>query len=61
MSVRQIVALWRRVRRSGRDLDLAGYAAVAAGAVMLIATGIVGPTLDAQQHRHADAERHAAR
>ena len=61
MSARRIVLLWRRVRRTGRDLDLAGYAAIAAGAVMLIATGIVGPTLDAQPHRHADAAPHAAR
>lgn len=61
MSARRIVVLWRRVRRTGRDLDLAGYAAIAAGAAMLIATGIVGPTLDAQPHRHADAAPHAAR
>lgn len=61
MSARRIVLLWRRVRRTGRDLDLAGYAAIAAGAVMLIATGVVGPTLDAQPHRHADAAPHAAR
>ena len=61
MSARRIVVLWRRVRRTGRDLDLAGYAAIAAGAVMLIATGIVGPTLDAQPHRHADAAPLAAR
>ncbi len=61
MTFRRIATLWRRARRAGRDLDVAGYAALAAGAVMLIATGIVGPTLDARQHRHADAERHAAR
>lgn len=61
MSARRIAVLWRRARLAGRDLDLAGYVALAAGAVMLIATGIVGPTLDAQQHLHADAERHAAR
>ncbi|MCP2517435.1 hypothetical protein M5J07_21025 [Achromobacter mucicolens] len=61
MTFRRIATLWRRARRAGRDLDFAGYAAFAVGALMLVATGIVGPSLDAQQHRHVDAERHAAR
>lgn len=61
MNVRLILIFWRRARRTGRDLDLAGYVAIAAAAVMLVATGIVGPTLDAQQDRHPDAARHAAR
>lgn len=61
MTFRRIVTLWRRARRAGRDLDLAGYAAFAVGALMLVATGIVGPSLDAQWDRHADAARHAAR
>ncbi|WP_338618969.1 hypothetical protein [Achromobacter sp. E1] len=53
--------LWRRARRAGRDLDLAGYAAFAVGALMLAATGVVGPTLDAQPAQQPGAAYHAAR
>lgn len=61
MSARRIVVLWRRARRAGRDLDLAGYAAFAVGALMLAATGVVGPTLDAQPAQQPGAAYHAAR
>ncbi|MCP1404611.1 hypothetical protein [Achromobacter insolitus] len=61
MSVRRIVTLWRRARRAGRDLDLAGYAAFAVGALMLAATGVVGPTLDAAQEQQTSTVYHAAR
>ncbi|MNL14956.1 hypothetical protein D3C87_1359180 [compost metagenome] len=61
MSARRLLALWRRARRTGRDLDLAGYASLAAGALMLLATGVVGPTLDAPPHGLVDAAHRAAR
>ena len=61
MNARRIVILWRRARRAGRDLDLAGYAAFAVGALMLAGTGVVGPTLDAQPLQKAGAVHHAAR
>lgn len=61
MSVRRIVTLWRRARRTGRDLDLVGYASLTAGALMLLASGVVGPTLDASAQQQAGAERHASR
>ena len=51
-------------RRTGRDLDIAGYAVGIAGGVLMLAalSGVVGPTLDARQQQHqAGAERHAAR
>jgi len=60
MSVRTLITRWRRARRAGRDLDLAGYAAFAVGALMLVATGVVGPTLDAQPNHLAGAAHHAA-
>ncbi|MCY1518524.1 hypothetical protein D9M68_532450 [compost metagenome] len=46
--IRRLLTLWRRARRTGRDLDAVGYLAGAVAFVMLIATGIAGPTLDAQ-------------
>ncbi len=48
--IRRIRILWRRARRTGRDLELAGYASfVAAGVVLLGSfTGVIGPSLDAQ-------------
>ena len=58
---RRLLAIWRRARRTGRDLDLAGYAAFAVGALMLAATGVVGPTLDAAQERQTSTVHHAAR
>ncbi|WP_258129205.1 hypothetical protein [Achromobacter anxifer] len=58
---RRLIALWRRARRTGRDLDLAGYAAFAVGALMLAATGVVGPTLDAAQEQQTSTVYHAAR
>ncbi|WP_025139037.1 hypothetical protein [Achromobacter sp. DH1f] len=59
---RRLRILWRRARRTGRDLDLAAYAAGVIGGVVFLAalTGVLGPTLDAQRQQ-VGAERHAAR
>lgn len=59
---RRLYTIWRRARRTGRDLDLAAYCAFVAGGTIFLAaiTGALGPTLDAQ-HQGASAERHAAR
>ena len=62
--IRRLRITWRRARRTGRDLNLAAYAAaIAGGTLYLVAlTGALGPTLDARQQQHqAGAERHAAR
>lgn len=62
--IRRLHITWRRARRTGRDLDIAGYAVGIAGGVLMLAalSGVVGPTLDARQQQHqAGAERHAAR
>lgn len=45
--IRRLRNLWHRARLSGRDLDFAGVAAIFAGAVVLLASGMVGPTRDA--------------
>lgn len=60
---RRLHIVWRRARRTGRDLDLAAYAAVIAGGTLLLAafTGVLGPTLDAHQPQQASAARHASR
>ncbi|CAB3862734.1 hypothetical protein LMG26858_02306 [Achromobacter anxifer] len=46
---RRLIAFWRRARRTGRDLDLAAYAAAIVGGTVFLAamTGALGPTLDA--------------
>jgi hypothetical protein len=48
--IRRLSILWRRARRTGRDLDIAGYAMGIAGGVLMLAalTGVVGPSLDAR-------------
>ncbi|CUJ46877.1 Uncharacterised protein [Achromobacter sp. 2789STDY5608633] len=55
---RRIRVVWRRARRTGRDLDAAAYAAFVTGGALLLAalTGALGPSLDA----HA-ASSHSAR
>ena len=60
---RRLRIVWRRARRTGRDLDAAAYAAGIVGGVIFLAamTGVLGPTLDAQHHHQASAERHASR
>ena len=60
MSARRFRILWRRARRMGHDLDMAGCAAFIAGMAMLLATGVVGPTIDAHAPLFAGAEPHAA-
>lgn len=49
MSARRLLALWRRARRTGRDLDLAAYGAALVGGTVFLAfvTGVLGPSLDA--------------
>jgi hypothetical protein len=49
--IRRLRITWRRARRTGRDLNLAAYAAaIAGGTLYLVAlTGALGPTLDARQ------------
>lgn len=61
--IRRLRIVWRRARRTGRDLDAAAYAAGIVGGVIFLAamTGVLGPTLDTQRHHPAGAERHAAR
>jgi hypothetical protein len=61
--IRRLRIVWRRARRTGRDLDAAAYAAGIVGGVIFLAamTGVLGPTLDTQRHHRAGAERHAAR
>lgn len=46
--IRRISITWRRARRTGRDLDIAGYAcAIVSGVALLAAlSGVLGPTLD---------------
>lgn len=48
--IRRLRVNWRRARRTGRDLDIAGYAVGIAGGVLMLAalTGVLGPTLDAR-------------
>lgn len=60
--MRRLHIIWRRARRTGRDLDLAAYCSFLAGGTIFLAvlTGSLGPTLDAR-HQHAGAARHAAR
>lgn len=59
--IRRLLVLWRRARHTGRDLDLAGWLAFIAGAAMLVATGVVGPTIDARAPLPIAAELHAGR
>lgn len=61
--IRRLCIVWRRARRTGRDLDAASYAAGIVGGVIFLAamTGVLGPTLDAPRHHQAGAERHASR
>lgn len=64
MNARHLIAMWKRVRRAGWDLDAVCYLAGVVGGVVFLAamTGALGPTLDAEpQHRQAGTERHAAR
>lgn len=60
--IRRLRIVWRRARRTGRDLDAAAYAAGIVGGVIFLAamTGVLGPTLDAH-HPQAGAVRHASR
>ncbi|MGB3432423.1 hypothetical protein [Achromobacter sp.] len=46
---RRLLAIWRRARRAGRDLDLAAYGAGVVGGTVFLAfiTGGLGPSLDA--------------
>lgn len=50
--IRRLHILWRRARRTGRDIDLVAYATgLVGGTVFLVAmTGVVGPTRDAAPH-----------
>ncbi|MFY1915844.1 hypothetical protein ACOTB6_30165 [Achromobacter xylosoxidans] len=56
--IRRLHVVWRRARRTGRDLDAVAYVAFVAGGVLFLAalTGALGPSLDA----HA-ASSHSAR
>lgn len=47
---RRLCTLWRRARRTGRDLDAVAYAAFIAGGVLFLAalSGALGPSLDAR-------------
>lgn len=49
MNARRFLTVWRRVRRTGRDLDVAAYIAGIVGGTLYLAamTGVLGPTLDA--------------
>lgn len=62
--IRRFSTLWRRARRTGRDLDAVAYAAFIAGGVLFLAalTGALGPSLDAHalsthSARSASADR----
>ncbi|AMG45497.1 hypothetical protein AL520_14380 [Achromobacter xylosoxidans] len=50
MSARCLLALWRRARRSGRDLDAVSYLVGTVGGALFLAamTGVLGPSLDAR-------------
>ena len=56
--IHRLRVVWRRARRTGRDLDAVAYVAVVAGGVLFLAalTGTLGPSLDG----HA-ASFHSAR
>ncbi len=61
--IHRLRVVWRRARRTGRDLEAAAYAAGIVGGVIFLAamTGVLGPTLDAPGHHLGGAERHASR
>lgn len=62
--IRRLCILWRRARRTGRDLDAASYLAGIVGGTLYLAamTGVLGPSIDAAQpSQQAGAERHASR
>ncbi|MFG0231784.1 hypothetical protein [Achromobacter sp. 413638] len=56
--IRRLRVNWRRARRTGRDLDIAGYAVGIAGGVLMLAalTGVLGPTLDSQSTPYPTCE-----
>ncbi|CAB3660099.1 hypothetical protein LMG26696_03325 [Achromobacter pulmonis] len=53
--IRRLRVVWRRARRTGRDLDAAAYAAFVAGGVLFLVafTGALGPSLDAHAAPHS--------
>ncbi|WP_438859297.1 hypothetical protein [Achromobacter spanius] len=64
MSARVLIAVWKRARHAGWDLDAVCYLAGVVGGVAFLAamTGALGPTLDAEPQQHqAGTDRHAAR
>ncbi|AZY49710.1 hypothetical protein C0J09_11570 [Bordetella avium] len=57
---RRLATLWRRARRTGQDLDYVGYLSGLIGALaLLIATSVIGPTLDANDQIAGDSRKTA--